>query len=92
MHEPAVISSLVVHVRPERFEAVRQSVPSIEGAEVHAHDAASRMVVVLETETEADLTARVDDILAIGGVVGVNLVYHHNESRPARAARASPRS
>ncbi|HSK39361.1 MAG TPA: chaperone NapD, partial [Arenibaculum sp.] len=41
------IASLLVHVRPERVDAVRERIAALPGAEVHAEQS-GRMIVTLE--------------------------------------------
>ena len=87
MHEAVVISSLIVHARPAELAVVRAAIAAMPGAEIHADDAAGRLIVVLETASDRELTEMTIAIGAIGGVVGVNLVYHHTEGSAAKPAQ-----
>ena len=74
----AHISSLVVHVRPEKAQAVRSTFAGIPGIEIHA-EAAGKIIVSLETDTEADIVTRLNEISLLDGVMSAALVYHHFE-------------
>ena len=74
----AHVSSLVVHVRPERAQAVRSTLAGIPGVEIHA-EAAGKIIVTLETDTEADIVTRLNEISLLDGVMSAALVYHHFE-------------
>lgn len=69
------ISSLVVQTRPEALAAVRSSLEEL-GAEVPMEDPTGKLVVVIETGTEAGINGFLDEISALKGVLSANLVYH----------------
>jgi nitrate reductase NapD len=75
----AHISSLVVHVRPEKVAGARAALGLMEGVEVHA-EASGKMVVSLETATEWDIVARLNEISLLDGVMSASMVFHHFES------------
>jgi nitrate reductase NapD len=76
MPDPVHISSLVVHVRPERCTAVRDEIAALEGAEVHAGTEDGKLVVVLETQSEAETIARIAAINEMQGTIAASLIYH----------------
>lgn len=73
------ISSLVVHSRPERVPAIIERIALIEGAEVHGGEAAGKLIVTLETETENQVVERINAIQLLDGVLAATLVFHHFE-------------
>ena len=75
----AHVSSLVVHVRPEKAHAVRDEMTGMAGVEVHA-DEGGKIVVTLETDTEADIVTRLNEISLLDGVMSAALVFHHCET------------
>jgi periplasmic nitrate reductase NapD len=75
----AHVSSLVVHVRPEKAPAVRAEMARMPGVEVHAEEA-GKIIITLETDTEADIVARLNDISLLDGVMSATLVFHHFEA------------
>jgi len=79
------ISSLVVHVRAEDVPAVRGALARIPGAEVHAEQG-GKLVVTLETESEADVVDRLNEISLLGGVLSAALVFHQVETQSAASA------
>lgn len=76
------ISSLLVQARTEDHGRLEETISSLPGTEVHASTGAGKIVVVIETPSDAELVRIVDRIGALPGVLSVNLVYHHSE--PAR--------
>ena len=74
------VSSLVVHGRPDRLAAIRGSLASIEGLEVHAAAPSGKLVVTLETVSEQEIVARLATISLLEGVLSATLVYHQVES------------
>ena len=73
------VSSLVVHGRPERLEAIRAGLARLAGVEVHAAAATGKLVVTLETESEHEIVARLTAISLLDGVLSATLVFHHVE-------------
>ena len=75
----AHVSSLVVHVRPESTDAARAALNGMPGIEIHA-EADGKIIVTLETDTEADIVTRLNEISLLHGVMSTALVYHHFET------------
>ena len=78
------ISSLLVQARAEDHRRLEEAISSLPGTEVHATTGTGKIVVVIETPSDAELIRRIDRIGALPGVLSVNLVFHHSE--PARGA------
>jgi nitrate reductase NapD len=76
MSDAVHISSLVVHVRPDRCASVRRGIAALPGAEVHAGTEDGKLVVVLETQSEAETLARVAAIHDMAGTIAASLIYH----------------
>ncbi|ARS48270.1 chaperone NapD [Ectopseudomonas hydrolytica] len=76
MAAPTHISSLLVHVRPELLAAVKANLRQLEGLELHQESPQGKLVVVLETEHERHILARIEQINALPGVLNAALVYH----------------
>jgi nitrate reductase NapD len=76
MPDPVHISSLVVHVRPDRCAELRAEIAALDGAEVHAGTEDGKLVVVLETESEAETIARIAAINEMRGTIAASLIYH----------------
>ena len=83
MADTFVISSLVVQVRPDRLDEAVRAIAEEPGAEIHASDAAGKLVVVLESRNDGDLADATRRIGDLPGVLSVNLVFHHTETTPA---------
>lgn len=70
------IASLLVHVRPELFEAVKANLCLLEGVELHQQSPQGKLVVVLETQHEQQILDRIEQINQLPGVLNAALVYH----------------
>ncbi|WP_191057766.1 chaperone NapD [Geminicoccus harenae] len=73
------ISSLVVHSRPEQAAAIARHLEGMEGVAVHGGIEVSKLVVTLETTTEAQVVERLNVIQLLDGVLAATLVFHHYE-------------
>ena len=78
----AHVSSLVIHVLPARLTAARAAIAAMPDVEIHA-EASGKLVVTVETSTEADIVTRMNEISLVDGVMSTALVFHHFE--PAAA-------
>lgn len=81
------ISSLVVHCLPEQAEGVVARLRALPAAEASVA-APGKLVVVLETASEADIVERLNHIQLLPGVLAATLVFHHHE--PALAGDPVP--
>src|SRR5689334_12851760 len=70
--------SLLIHVRPEGMGRVVAELESLPGLEIHLRQGA-KLVLTLETESEADIVGRLNDISLLHGVLSAALVFHHFE-------------
>lgn len=76
MATPLHIASLLVHARPELFEAVKTNLRLLDGLELHQESPLGKLVVVLETEHEQQILERIEQISNLPGVLNAALVYH----------------
>jgi periplasmic nitrate reductase NapD len=76
------VSSLVLHIRPESLPEARAALAMLPGVEVHA-ESGGKVVVTLETESEADIVTRMNAISFLPGVLSTALVFHQVETEPA---------
>lgn len=83
------IASLVVRTRPERVRSLAAEIARIEGAEVHATQAEGRLVVTIEDVNGGSTAENIVKVHNLGGVIGVSLVYEHNEEDTATEALQS---
>ena len=84
MPEQVHISSLVVHSRPGRVEAVAGHLRGIAGVGVHGGIEEGKLVVTLETATEGEIVERLNRIQTLAGVLAAALVFHHVEPAQGR--------
>jgi periplasmic nitrate reductase NapD len=73
------VSSLIVHGRPDRVTAIGAAMRGMAGVEVHAVGPTGKMVVTLETASQSDIVARINEISLLDGVLSAVLVYHQVE-------------
>lgn len=73
------ISSLLVHARPASLPAVRATLATLDGIEVHAAGETGKIVVTLETANSARIVERLERIREIAGVLSAVLVFHQIE-------------
>ena len=73
------ISSVIVQARAPEHAHLEKRISALPGTSVYATGDTGKMVVVCETRDDADLTRRIDEIGRLPGVLGVHLVYHHEE-------------
>ena len=76
------ISSVIVIPHPERIEAVRQSLQTLTGVELHAVSPEGKMIVTLETEGDRETTQLYEQISLLDGVMSASMVFHQKESDP----------
>ncbi|MGY0634776.1 chaperone NapD [Luteimonas sp. A478] len=74
------IASLLIHHQVEASDAIRQLVDTSDGLEIALADH-NRSVLLQESADTRGLMDNVDRLRDLPGVVSVNLVYHHVESR-----------
>ena len=67
------ISSLLVHVRPDFAGAASASIAGLPGAEVHLADDRGRIIVTLESPSEADVLSALDAIQKLPGVLSAGI-------------------
>ncbi|CAK9889468.1 MULTISPECIES: chaperone NapD [Pseudomonas] len=70
------IASLVVHARPELFEAVKANLSLLDNLELHQQSPAGKLVVVLEAVDEQQILQRIEQINNLPGVLNAALIYH----------------
>jgi nitrate reductase NapD len=73
------VVSLVVYADPSRASEISDAIGRLPGAEVHANDGRGKLVVVLETEGDADMAAAIDRVDRTAGVICTALVYQQTE-------------
>jgi periplasmic nitrate reductase NapD len=88
MPDAVHISSLVVHVRPDRCAALRAEIAALAGAEVHAGTEDGKLVVVLETQSEAETVARIAAINEMRGTIAASLIYHEIDANTEETSHA----
>lgn len=70
------LSNLLVHVRPEALASLKEDIGRWDGVDIQTA-AADKVVVILETDSEAQILEQMDRINALPGVISAVLVYHH---------------
>ena len=73
------ISSVVVHVAADRLNGISTAIQHLPGVEVHARDPAGKLIVTIESDSEAGIAERLNAIRDLDAVYAASLVYHHVE-------------
>ncbi len=81
------IASILVHLRPERRDAVRAAVAAMPGVEIHAEEA-GKMIVTVEASNEGRIADRMTAMHLLDGVMSAVLVFHHVEPAEGKAEGA----
>ncbi|WP_164659153.1 chaperone NapD [Tropicibacter sp. Alg240-R139] len=79
MMDEVHISSLLLRADPANLDAVCARVLTHDGAEVAMTDDTGKIIVTLETNSEAVIVAHMNSLSLLDGVVSVALVYHQKE-------------
>ena len=75
----AHIASVLVQAWPERIPQVEAELTHLPGVESHGSNGAGKLIVTVETGSDAELVDRMNRIETAEGVIAVSLVYHHSE-------------
>jgi nitrate reductase NapD len=81
----AHVASLVVHARPEHVPQIVAALTGMPGVEVPAASG-GKLIVTLETASEADIVTRMTEMSLLPGVLSAALVFHHFEIDPISEA------
>lgn len=73
------IVSLVIYCKPEYFDEVFSNASKLPEAECYSNENDHRFVLVIEVDSEMELTAQIDEINNWKGVLSIQLCYHHCE-------------
>lgn len=73
------IASILVQARPERLPAVEAALTRLPGVESHGSNGAGKLILTVETRSDAELMERITRIETAEGVVAASLVYHQVE-------------
>jgi len=73
------IAGVVVHAIADQVEQVSQAIGLMAGAEVHAASAAGKLVVTLEAPSSRSISAHLEHLQRLAGVLAATLVYQHCE-------------
>ncbi len=73
------ICSLVLQTKPQNLDAVNQSLNTMEGVEVHAHNERGKIVVSIDHPSREYCSKAMTDMTHIDGVMSTSLVYEFQE-------------
>lgn len=88
MNQQIHISSIVVTADPRRVGLVVDEIAQIPIANIAVRDPSGKLIVTLETESEAAMVQALTDIQLLPGVASAALVYHHVAADAAIPAEA----
>jgi len=87
--EEVHISSMIVHVSPEGLATVKAKIERLRGAEIHGESEHGKLVVVLESGSQSNITEVIDRINGFAHVHGTALVFHQIEPLDAQGSDLS---
>jgi nitrate reductase NapD len=73
------ISSMVVLASPAGLQSVKDKIETLHGAEIHAESDSGKLVVVLESDSQTNITDVIETINNFKHVLSTSLVYHQIE-------------
>ena len=74
------LTSLLIHVQPQRTAEVCAQLEQLTGVEVHAITAEGRLIVTVERNDDQEMERALEHVGAIPGVEATAVVYHHSET------------
>lgn len=76
---PVHIASILVQGWPEKLPLVEAKLTGMPGVESHGSNGAGKLILTVETRSDAKLIATIDRIETSEGVIAASLIYHHAE-------------
>ena len=76
MCEALHVSSLLIRAHPKALQEVQDAINRRNGAEVALTEAGGKIIVTLESESEAEIVDCLHSFGLLDGVVSTALVYH----------------
>ena len=73
------IASILVQGWPERLPQLEAELTRMPGVESHGSNGAGKLILTVETGSDAELIATINRIETSQGVIAASLIYHHAE-------------
>ncbi len=73
------IASILVQAWPEKLPRVEADLTRLPGVESHGSGGPGKLVLTIETRSDAELVDRINRIETADGVIAASLVYHQVE-------------
>ena len=73
------VSSLIIHVKPEKSSSLTDGINAIHGAELVTITEHGKAIVIVEAANQGQIMKCIDQINELDGVVHTSLVYHEFE-------------
>ena len=70
------IASILVQAWPEKLPGVEADLTRLPGVESHGSAGPGKLVLTIETRSDAELVGRISEIETADGVIAASLVYH----------------
>ena len=74
------IASFVVYLKPEHIADASAELLAMPGVEIAQTEPSGKLIIVLETDSDAGVARFLDLAHQLPGVAAVNFVYHQSES------------
>ncbi|EIJ33867.1 chaperone NapD [Thiothrix nivea] len=73
------ICGVLVQIRLEQREAMKQQLLAIPGLEIHADSPEGKLVVTVEADDYTEAAEALNQLQTMKGVLSASLIYHHAE-------------
>ena len=73
------ISSLVMHVKSDRMDAVTATITAFEGVEIHAVTEDNRLIVTVDQPDNVKASDTLTRLQNLSGVLNTSLIYNYFE-------------
>jgi nitrate reductase NapAB chaperone NapD len=77
------IASCIARVQPACLPVLASTLDAVAGVHVYANDGVTKLVLILEGNSTAQLFDQMDALRRIAGVVSIDMVYQHAEEYSA---------
>jgi len=83
MNNELHISSLLVHINPEKSATIETTINLLEGAEFVTVSEQGKAIVLIEAPSQKVIMQVIEHINELDGVLNTGLVYHEVEKKDA---------
>lgn len=79
------IASFIVSVMPQHLMTARHALLAMPGVEITQEDGKGKLIIVIEADSDAGVSAFINQAHQIQGIADVSFVYHESDTEEALA-------